>query len=181
MQPVNGRPLEDSQRLPRERRVYDCLDSLHISYERVDHEPAANMEDCKAIDAALGAQMCKNLFLCNRQKTVFYLLLMPAGKPFKTKELSAQIHSARLSFATEEYMQAFLDIQPGAVSVLGLMNDTENRVTLLIDRDLLNNELIGCHPCVNTASLKLKTSDILDVFLPAVNHNYTAVTLVGTD
>lgn len=179
MELYNGRPTDTTNRLAREIRVYDFLDSLKISYQRVDHAPAETMEDCKAIDDALGAVMCKNLFLCNRQKTKFYLLLMPADKPFKTKELSSQINSARLSFAGEESMLEYLDIQPGAVSVLGLMNDSENAVTLLVDEDLLKDEMIGCHPCVNTSSLKLRTKDILDIFLPAVHHGMTTVKLIG--
>ena len=179
MELTNGRPQNCDERLPREVRVYDFLDGLGISYQRVDHAPAETMEDCEAVDAVLGAVMCKNLFLCNRQKTKFYLLLMPAGKPFKTKELSAQINSARLSFAGADSMLAYLDIQPGAVSVLGLMNDSENAVTLLIDEDLLRDDTIGCHPCVNTSSLKLNTRDVLDVFLPAVKHGYTTVKLIG--
>ncbi len=179
MEYTEGRPAQTGDRLPRELRVYDCLDRLGIAYGRVDHAPAETMEDCLAVDAVLGTKMCKNLFLCNRQKTAFYLLLMPADKPFKTKELSAQIHSARLSFATDDFMLSLLDIQPGAVSVLGLMNDTENRVKLLIDRDLLQDDTIGCHPCVNTSSLRLQTKDVLETFLPAVHHDYTAVELFG--
>ena len=179
MELYNGRPSDISNRLQREIRVYDFLDNLGVSYQRVDHTPAETMEDCKAIDDALGAVMCKNLFLCNRQKTKFYLLLMPADKPFKTKELSAQINSARLSFAGEEAMLEYLDIQPGAVSVLGLMNDSENAVALLVDEDLLKDEFIGCHPCVNTSSLKLRTKDVLEIYLPAVHHAMTTVKLIG--
>ena len=175
----DGRPADTENRLPRELRVYDFLDRLGVAYQRVDHAPAETMEDCKAIDGVLGIAMCKNLFLCNRQKTRFYLLLMPADKPFKTKELSAQINAARLSFASGEHMLAYLDIQPGAVSVLGLMNDTENDVTLLVDEDLLQSETIGCHPCVNTSSLLLKTDDVLHTFLPAVRHSFQTVKLVG--
>ena len=175
----DGRPADTENRLPRELRVYDFLDRLGVAYQRVDHAPAETMEDCKAIDDVLGIAMCKNLFLCNRQKTKFYLLLMPADKPFKTKELSAQINAARLSFASGDSMLEYLDIQPGAVSVMGLMNDSECAVTLLIDGDLLQEEYLGCHPCVNTSSLKLKTKDVLEVFLPAVKHGCTAVTLVG--
>ena len=179
MELYNGRPETNDNRQDREIRVYDFLDSLGISYQRVDHNPAETMEDCKAIDLALGAVMCKNLFLCNRQKTSFFLLLMPADKPFKTKELSSQINSARLSFAGADSMLEYLDILPGAVSVLGLMNDKENDIRLLIDEDLLRDEYIGCHPCVNTSSLKLKTEDVLKTFLPAVKHGYETVKLVG--
>jgi Ala-tRNA(Pro) deacylase len=173
----HGRPTEE--RTPREMAAYDCLEKLKIPFRRADHAPAMTMEDCEAIDAVLGVRMCKNLFLCNRQKTEFYLLLMPSDKPFRTKELSAQIETARLSFADEGAMVELLDIYPGAVSVLGLMNDRERRVHLLIDQDLLQDAFIGCHPCVNTSSLKLNTRDVLDVFLPAVKHGYTTVKLIG--
>ena len=166
----HGRPQDAAGREDKEMRVYDLLDSLGIEYERTDHEPAQTMEACNAIDAVLGVIICKNLFLCNRQKTKFYLLMMPGDKPFHTKDLSAQIGSARLSFATPDYMQAFLDIKPGSVSVMGLMNDRDNRVQLLIDEPVVKAEMLGCHPCVNTSSLRMKTADVLDKFLPAVHH-----------
>lgn len=175
----HGRPETEEGRLEKENRVYDLLGSLSIPFDRVDHAPAMTMEICREIDLSLGAPICKNLFLCNRQKTNFYLLMMPEDKPFKTKELSAQIQSARLSFADADAMEQYLDITPGSVSVLGLMNDPDNRVRLLIDEDLLKDEFIGCHPCINTSSLKLRTEDILERFLPAVHHDYTTVHLVG--
>ena len=176
-----GRPENVEGRLQRETRTYDFLDSLGIEYFRTDHEPANNMEACNKIDDVLGVIICKNLFLCNRQKTNFYLLMMPGDKKFKTKELSAQIGSARLSFAEPEDMLKFLDIEPGAVSIMGLMNDMEKAVQLLIDEDVLKGEFIGCHPCVCTSSLKIKTSDIIEKYLPAVGHDYKTVHLVGED
>ena len=176
-----GRPENTEGRLPREMRVYDFLDRLGIAYERTDHAPAENMEDCDAIDEVLGVIMCKNLFLCNRQKTRYYLLMMPGNKKFKTKELSAQINSARLSFAGEEDMLAYLDICPGAVSVMGLMNDTENHVQLLVDDDLIRDPYVGCHPCVNTSSIKVRSEDIIRKFLPAVHHEAVIVHLKGED
>lgn len=174
-----GRPQDETGRLPKEIRCYDLLDLLGIPFRRIDHEALYTMEACEEVDGAAGVVMCKNLFLCNRQKTDFYLLLMPGDKPFKTKELSGQIGSARLSFADAEYMERFLDITPGSVSVLGLMNDREHRVRLLIDEDVLNAGEFGCHPCVNTSSLCMKTSDMVDKFLPAVDHGYTTVVLTG--
>ncbi len=181
MELQEGRPEDCSGRLPREVRTYDLLDSLGIQYQRTDHEAAFTMEACEEIDKTLGVVMCKNLFLCNRQETAFYLLLMPGDKKFKTKELSAQIQSARLSFAQPEHMIKYLDIEPGSVSVMGLMNDKEGAVQLLIDEDVLRDECIGCHPCVNTSSLKLRTEDVISRFLPAVNHGYRTVHLVGED
>ncbi len=139
------------------------------------------MEACNEIDAILNVTICKNLFLCNRQKTDFYLLMMPGDKKFKTKELSAQINSSRLSFADPEDMLKYLDIEPGAVSIMGLMNDKEKAVKLLIDEDVLTGEYIGCHPCVCTSSLKIKTSDIVDRFIPATGHDYQVVRLFGEE
>jgi len=174
---AEGRPADLTGRLEKELRVYDFLDNLNIPYQRVDHAPAMTMEACLAVDEALGAAMCKNLLLCNRQNTAFYLLLMPGDKPFKTKDLSKQIGSSRLSFADGTYMEQFLDITPGSLSVLGLMNDRENHVQLLIDEDVLKGEYFGCHPCINTASLRLKTQDLIQKILPAVHHEARLVIL----
>ena len=181
MQLQNGRPTDTTGRLDKEIRTYDFLDKLGIEYQRIDHEAAFTMEVCEEIDKTLGATICKNLFLCNRQKTDFYLLMMPGDKPFKTKELSKQIGSARLSFATPDFMLEFLDIKPGAVSVMGLMNDKDNRVRLLVDEDVLKGEYVGCHPCVNTSSLKIKTADVFGKYLDAVHHTATTVKLIGED
>lgn len=174
-----GRPADLSGRLEKEIRVYDLLDKLGLEYERIDHASAMTMDACKEIDAALEATICKNLFLCNRQKTAFYLLMMPGDKAFKTKELSSQIGSARLSFADEEFMEEYLDITPGSVSVMGLMNDTQNRVQLLVDEDVLKGTYLGCHPCVNTSSIKLRTDDVFEKFLQAVQHTMIVVHLTG--
>lgn len=174
---INGRPADCDCRLAKEIRVYDLLDSLKIDYQQVDNEAAMTMEACAEIDKAMGTAMCKNLLLCNRQCTQFYLLLIPGDKPFKTSVLSKQIGSARLSFAAGEYMEQFLDITPGSLSVLGLMNDKENRVTLLVDEEVLAGEYIGVHPCVNTSSLRLKTTDLVEKIIPAMGHTMTVVSL----
>lgn len=177
MELYNGRPQNTEGRLEREIAVYDLLDQLGISYQRTDHAEAGTMETCEEIDRILDTIICKNLFLCNRQETKFYLLMMPGDKPFKTKDLSSQIQSARLSFAKPEYMEEYLHIKPGAVSIMGLMNDVENKVQLLIDQPVIESEYLGCHPCVNTSSLKMKTKDVLDKFLPAVHHEAIIVNL----
>ena len=181
MELYEGRPLDTAGRLEREIRTYDYLDALGISYQRTDHGRADNMEACNEIDAVLGVIICKNLFLCNRQKTAFYLLMMPGDKKFKTKELSAQINSARLSFAEPADMLRYLDIEPGAVSIMGLMNDRNHKVSLLIDEDVLEGEYIGCHPCVCTSSLRIRTKDITDVFLKSTGHQYKTVQLKGEE
>lgn len=175
----NGKPEDLTDRTEKEIKAYELLDTLGISYKRADHAAVQNMEECVAIGEALGAHICKNLFLCNRQKTDFYLLLMPGDKVFKTKELSSQINSARLSFAGPEELEQYLNLTPGSATVLGLAHDKENKVRLLIDKDLLALEYFGCHPCMNTSSIAMKTEDMLHKLLPAVGHTYTEVTLVG--
>ena len=175
----NGRPSE--ARTAREDAAYDFLEKLNIPFRRVDHAPAMTMEDCVAIDEALGVSMCKNLFLCNRQKTDFYLLLMPGDKPFRTKELSTQLETARLSFGSAEDMERLLGVSPGAVTVMGLINAKERLVRLLIDKDLLTDAEIGCHPLVNTSSVAFSMQELLQNLLPATGHTPTAVTLLGKD
>lgn len=177
MQLQYGRPADVRGRMEKELRCYDLLDALALEYARVDHEKADTMEICAAIDTVLGAPICKNLLLCNRQCTQFYLLMMPADKVFKTKDLSAQIGSSRLSFADGEYMERFLDITPGSLSVLGLMNDRDERVRLLVDEEVLSGEYIGCHPCINTSSVRLLTSDVVHKLIPALHHEMTVVHL----
>ena len=173
-----GRPADWEDRKETERAVYDLLDSLQIGYDRVDHEAAFTMEACAAIDRVLEpAAICKNLFLCNAQKTKFYLLMILGDKKFKTKDLSHQINSSRLSFAPEEFMEKYLGTAAGSASVMGLMNDRGNQVTLLIDEDVIREEYVGCHPCINTSSIRIKMDDLLQNFLPAVRHEYTSVHL----
>lgn len=177
MELVNGRPADCSGRLAKEIRCYDLLDALGVAYQRIDHEAAMTMEACAAVDKVLDAVICKNLLLCNRQHTAFYMLMIAGDKHFKTSALSKQIGSSRLSFAAPAYMEEFLDITPGSLSVLGLMNDRDSRVQLLIDTDILAGEFFGCHPCINTASLRLRTADLMQKILPAMGHTPRMVTL----
>lgn len=168
---------DSSGRLEKEMKVYDVLERLSIKYERLDHGVTPSIDSCLEVEEILKIEICKNLFLCNTQKTNFYLLMMPGNKKFKTAELSRQIQTSRLSFADSIYMEEFLDITPGSVSVMGLMNDHEHRVKLIIDREILSNEFVGCHPCINTTSLKIRTKDLLEKFLPYTQHEPTIVDL----
>lgn len=172
-----GRPEDTDGREAKEIKAYDFLDRLGVEYDRVDHDVAMTMDDCAEIDKVLGSDTCKNLFLCNRQQTDFYLLLMPASKPFKTKDISAQLGTARLSFASEEQMVKYLGVTPGSATVLGLMNDKDREVTLVIDEDVLKGESIGCHPCMNTSSIKISTADMIEKVIPATKHTYRTVKL----
>ena len=160
-----------------ETASFALLEKLGIPYTRVEHDIANTMEDCAVISDVLGIRICKNLVLCNRQKTDFYLLTMPEDKPFVTKELSHQIGSSRLSFAPAEEMERLIGCTPGSASVLGLMNDTEHKVRLLMDREVYEAEWFGCHPCKNDGSLRIKTHDLLNIFLPYTGHDVTVVEL----
>ena len=177
MELVKGRPATNEGRLEKEIRCYDLLDSLGVEYQRIDHEAAMTMEACVEIDKVLDATICKNLLLCNRQNTAFYLLMIPGDKVFKTSVLSKEIGSSRLSFAKPEYMLEYLDITPGSVSVLGLMNDHDHHVELLVDADVLKGEYFGCHPCINTSSLRIRTADLMEKIIPAMDHPARIVTL----
>lgn len=183
MELLHGTPEDLTGRSDREVRSYRFLDSLGISFDRTDHSdtPATTMEVCADVDAVLGVRICKNLFLCNRQKTSFYLLIMPGDKPFKTKELSGQMGISRLSFAGAEDMEKYLDVHPGSVSVLGLLNDRLHNVRLVIDEDVLKEEWFGCHPCENTSSIRFKTSDLTDKIIPALGIEPVTVHLVGSE
>lgn len=171
----HGAPAES--RTPVEDRTYAALTALGIPFDRVDHDPAEDMADCAVISQALGADICKNLLLTPRNRSAFYLLCMPGDKPFSTKDFSKLIGSSRLSFATEEDLIGLLGCHAGSTSILGLMNDTEHRVTLAIDRTVAEDEWFGCHPCENTSSLRLKTCDVLEKFLPATGHEAVIVDL----
>ena len=177
MELVKGRPATNEGRLDKEIRCYDLLDQLDVEYQRIDHEAAMTMEACAEIDKVLDATICKNLLLCNRQNTAFYLLMIPGDKVFKTSVLSKEIGSSRLSFAKPEFMEEYLDITPGSVSVLGLMNDHGHHVQLLMDEDVLKGEYFGCHPCINTSSLRIRTSDLMEKIIPAMDHPARVVTL----
>lgn len=177
MQLEKGSPVCLDGRLDKERRCYELLDKLGIEYERVDHEPAETMEACHAIEGVLGAPICKNLFLCNRQQTSFYLFLTPGDKPFRTKDFSKLIGSSRLSFGSAEHMERLLDITPGSVSILGLINDKDREIKFVVDKDLLSEEFFGCHPCINTSTLRLRTKDVFGPLVEALGHPMTVVEL----
>lgn len=168
MELVEGRPQD--KRIDKEERVYDLLDQLNIDYQRIDHEEANTMEVCLEIEKTLKSTICKNLFLVNSNKSQYYLLMLKENKKFKTKIISKQINSSRLSFGSDEKMLEYLNITPGSVSLLGLMNDHDFKVQLLMDKDLLQDEYLGCHPCINTSSLRIKMKDVFEKIIPSLHH-----------
>lgn len=165
------------ERIPLEKEVYAVLDKLKIPYERVDHEAAATMEECVEIDKYLGVEIRKNIFLCNRKKTSFFLLIMPANKPFVTKDLSDKLGCSRLSFAPEEYLEEYLSVKSGSATVMGVLNDEDDYVQVLIDKEVADDEWYGCNPGINTSHIKIKTKQLLDVFLPYARHRAKIVEL----
>ena len=177
MELLKGRPADLSDRTEKEIRVYDFLDSLDIEYFRLDHAPAFGSEEelCREIENSLGARICKNLFLANRQRTKFYMLMIPDHKVFRSSDISKQAGSSRLHFAESEYMEELIDCSSGSASVMGLMNDTEHIVQLLVDDDVINSEYVGCHPCINTSSLRIRSEDIFDKFVKATGHDFITV------
>lgn len=172
-----GRPENSEGRLPKEIQVYDVLDKLKIPYERADHEEAATIEACEAVERVLGTTICKNLVLRNQQKNTFFLLLLPGDKQFSTKDFSKRLGVSRVSFAEPEYLEKYLNVTPGSVSILGLIFDKDWDIELVIDQDLLKEEYIGCHPCINTSTLKLRMDDLLKKFLKHTKHHYNTVKL----
>ena len=179
--PVRSNGPEDhadpADRIPAELACYALLDSLGVLYARVDHAHADTIEACHAVEEVLGWPICKNLFLCNRQKTQYYLLMMEGEKVFKTKDLSKQLGVARLSFAGPEDMEALLGVHPGSVPVLGLMNDREKKVQLVMDKPIYEAENVACHPCISTSTLSFSRQDLLEKLIPALDHQPIVVDL----
>ena len=178
MEHYDGRPINDIKRSEMEIRTYNLLDKIGMSYETVCHEAVYTMEECEKVEKELGTPICKNLFLCNRQQTQFYLLMLPSDKHFKTKNLSSELACSRLTFADDRHMVDLLGIHPGSVSPMGLMNDKDKKIRLVIDKDLFTySKFFGCHPCVNTATIKLNLQEFVEKFVPMTGHNYMIVTL----
>ncbi len=172
-----GRPEDEQDRLAKEIRTYDFLDHLGIEYYRIDHAPATgdDLPLLAAIEESLDARICNNLLLANRQRTRFYMLMLPSDKRFRSSEVSKQAGSSRLHFAEPEYMEELIDCTPGSASIMGLINDRDRRVQLLVDEDILRSEYVGCHPCINTSSLRIRSKDLFEIFLQAAEHDYIVV------
>ena len=164
------RSRPSDKRIPKEERCYDLLERLGVQFERIDHEAIATVEGCDELVGLLGIHICKNLFLTNSKRDRYYMLMLPGYKQLVTRELAREIGSTRLSFGSPEKMEEYLDLTPGSVSVLGLMNDRDGNVELLVDSDLAKEEYFGCHPCINTTSLRIRTADLFEKLLPAMGH-----------
>ena len=158
-----------------QRQVYAALERLEIPFGRIDNDPAVTMEDCIAIDQALGVPTMKTLLLCNRQQTVFYLYVMPGDKPFSTKDFGAALQISRVSFAPADKLHEFLGTEVGATTPLSLVADPENRVRLIIDKAAVTPDSIGCPDGTTTCYMRLRTADLLDKYIPETGHEPTFI------
>ena len=158
-----------------QRKVYAVLERLGIPVERIDNDPAVTMEDCEAVDAALGVPTVKTLLLCNRQQTMFYLYVMPGDKPFSTKDFGAALQISRVSFAPAEKLREFLGTEVGATTPLSLVADPDKRVRLIIDKAAVAPEAIGFPDGTTTCYMRMRTTDLLGLFIPAAGHEPTFI------
>ena len=167
----------EHERGEHETTVYKELDRLGIKYERVDNDTVETMEECVEISEKLGAEIRKTIVVCNRQKTDFYLVILPAGKRFDSKLFAAMMHTARVSFASPEDMQRVIGLTPGEASVMGILNDPEGKVKVVIDKAVADAEWFACNPGANTSHLRFKTKQLINNFLPAEGHKAEIIML----
>lgn len=167
----------DDQRQGLESQAYDTLKKLGIPFERVDNDAVEAMADCVEISERLGAEIRKTVLLCNRQKTEYHMLIMSADKPFVTKDYSEAVGCARMSFASGDAMVELLGQPPGTASVMGLLNDGDGRVKLLIEESVANEDWFACNPGVNTSHIRFRTKDLVEKLLPAIGHGVTIIKL----
>lgn len=158
-----------------QKKVYDTLNELSIRYERVDTSEAITMEDCLEIEKKLNVKMVKTLFLCNQQKTKFYLFVTTSSKRFDSKIFSRQLQISRVSFANEELMLSKIKTKIGSATIFGLLMDETKEVQLVIDKEVLNEEYYGCSDGTTTGYMKITTKDILDKVIPCTNHEFNII------
>lgn len=160
-----------------ETKVYQELERLNISYERVDNDTVETMEECVEISEKLGAEIRKTIVCCNRQKTEFFLVVLPASKRFDSKLFAAMMRTARVSFASAEDMESLIGLTPGEASVMGILNDPEAKIKVVVDKAVADAEWFACNPGANTTHIRFKTKQLLDTFLPAENHKAEIIML----
>ena len=160
-----------------EQAVYDALKNMGIAYDVVQHAPASSMEECAWVMEPLNATCVKNIFLCPRNQSRFYLLITRPEAKLKTSDISKQAGASRLAFAPEEKLWHYLREKPGAISPMGLIFDEGREVTVLVDEALRKAPRVAFHPCVNTASLALSSDDFFDVYLKTLGYEPIYVTI----
>ena len=166
-------PMEFKTEL--QEKVYKTLDSLEISYERVDTDEAITMEDCVLIDEKLKMKMVKTLFLCNRQQTLFYLFITVGDKPFRSKDFSTALDISRVSFAPAELMDKMLGTKIGAATVFSSLLPSAEDVQIIFDRDVLKEEFYGCSDGTTTGYMKIKTEDIIHKVLRFAKRSHSVI------
>lgn len=174
-EPMNGIPSEFENGI--QENIYLLLEKLGIDFTRVENEPAVSMEDCKNIDKAFGEETIKTIFLTNRQKTKFYLLSMPASKPFITKDFGSALEIPRVSFADGELLLEMLGTPHGAATPLSIIRDEENKILMVIDEDIMKKEKLVVTDSTLHGYICLKGKDLVEKFLPVSGHQPILVKL----
>lgn len=143
-----------------EQEVYDVLNSLNINYIRYEHKAIYTVKEGKELEISIPGKMCKNLFLKNSKGDINYLVILDEDKNINLKLLAKQIGSTRLSFAAEEKLFEKLKLTPGSVTPFGLINNADSDVTVLVDKELSNEEKVNFHPNTNTATIGISYVDL---------------------
>ncbi len=154
-----------------ETKVYAEFKELGIDFKRVDNDEAISMEECVEISNTWGAEIRRTVVVCNRQTTNYYLVVMPADKRFDTKTFAHNMECARVSFASEEDMIKILGVSHGNASVVSILNDKDNMVQVVLDKDVADDEYFACNVGINTTHIMFKTDDLINKFLVKEEHN----------
>ena len=165
-----GRPEDFDKRPEKEQRVYEFLDELGIDYLYLDHQEEFSMGDAADADEAIGVVGAKNVFLRDKKRRNYFLILVNGTKRIDLKPISELTGIKKLTFCHEDDLDEVLGLTPGAVTPLGLLNDPEGRVQLIIDESLQDEELFAMHPCVNTVTIRMSNQDFMNTVIPAMGH-----------
>ena len=158
-----------------QQKVYESFASLNIPFERVDTDPGLTMEDCQHIDARIGIQIVKTLFLCNRQQTNFYLYVTTDDKPFVTRDFCASLGIPRVSFAPADKLWELTGVKVGATTILSAILPQCVDVRLVMDDRACSSEWFACTDGTPTCFVKIRTEDLLQKFIPASGHTITFI------
>lgn len=167
--------LPSEYKTPLQEMTYKFLSENNIEFSRVDNDEAVTMEDCIEIDKALDMKTVKTLFLCNRQKTQFYLFVTEGDKPFVTKDFSSALGISRVSFASAEMLDEIIGTKVGATTIFGVLREQAQEVRVVFDKAVCESEWFGCSDGTTSCYMKLKTDDILNKLLPSSGHTYEVI------
>lgn len=159
--------------------VYLKLKELNIEYLKIDHIPIYTIDEANNLDIENKEYIAKNLFLMDDKKRNYYLLVVKSNKKIDLNDLKNKINSRRLSFASEIDLEKYLKLKKGSVTPLGVLNDVERKVKVIIDEDILKEEIVGVHPNDNDATVFMKTKDLIRII--ELNGNLVEYAKVGDE